>query len=451
MYTLFTLFTPGVLASGGEVVVPMNEKPTHNLGTSSVEESAAGVAPVAPLERPEPPAARPQRRSRGKLAAPRSAELLPMPDANQRGRTPREQKRAMGLIRKQTTQAVMEANRANSLNCTGPVTDVGKMNARLNAVKHGLTSVVGGLAVRQLGEEPSDLDKIRKDLRKSFCPIDHFEFLLLDQIVENRWRRRRAVRAESSLLVAQRLKFELEYGQKLAGEGRSSDAIGEARAAAESGLIALLDSSAKFNLILQCLRAAQEAVEREGFGEEGMRRLEAVYGPDPGLAGAVLLTNYQQGQEGVRGGTNEAAPEPSARQAFLDCVAAEIACFEKLLELHETTAVSLAAAEAGAQSALSHTDTQRIARYETFLDRQFERLVKQFNEWRDAHSDGNRFIYGDDAEADDLEKLQQEIRARLEKGRALTGAFKAARGEDAKGGSCSNETPLERGCAQEKP
>jgi len=65
-------------------------------------------------------------------------------------------------------------------------------------------------------------------------------------------------------------------------------------------------------------------------------------------------------------------------------VAAEIACFEKLLELHETTAVGLAEAHAGAQNALSASDTLRFTRYETFLDRQFERLVKQFNEWHDA-------------------------------------------------------------------
>ena len=99
-------------------------------------------------------------------------------------------KRATGLIRKRTTPAMVEANRANSLKCTGPVTDVGKMNARLNAVKHGIRSLAGGLALPQLGEYSGDLDEIRKDLRTCFHPHDRFELLLLNEMVENRWRRR---------------------------------------------------------------------------------------------------------------------------------------------------------------------------------------------------------------------------------------------------------------------
>lgn len=134
-------------------------------------------------------------------------------------------------------------------------------------------------------------------------------------------------------------------------------------------------------------QAAQEAVRREGFGDEGLRRLETVYGPDPSLAGAVLTTDYRlRREEGVEG-TENATSDASNRQPFLDALATEIACFEKLLELHETAADGLAQAQAEAQNSLSASDTQRLARYETFLDRQFERLVKQFNDWRLLHSE----------------------------------------------------------------
>ncbi len=315
------------------------------------------------------------------------------------------------MVRKRTTPAMVQANRANSLKCTGPVTDVGKINARLNAVKHGITSLAGGLALQQLGEYSGDLDEIRRNLRTCFRPHDRFEMLLLDQMVENRWRRRRTLQAESSLLAAQRLKFELEYGRKLAGEGRSPEATGQARAAAASGLAALPDSSAKFNLILQCLRAAQEAVAHEGFGEEGLRRLETVYGQDPGLAGAILLANYRQRQETATGRMRDAASDTSrasSRQSFLDALAAEIACFEKL---HETTAVTLDAASAGAQNALSNADTQRFTRYETFLDRQFDRLVKQFIEWREAKSDATSLVHGTNGEEEDVEAMTHKMRA----------------------------------------
>ena len=329
--------------------------------------------------------ARPQKRARRKAAAGTRREILPTLDQHLAKITARERKRAVGLIRKPATQPMVEANRANSLKCAGPVTDVGKMNARLNALKHGIRSLVSGLALPELGECSGDLNDLRERLRMCFHPRDAFEMLLLNQMVENRWRRRRVVRAESSVLAAQRLQFELEYGRKLAGEGRSGDATGGARLAAASGLAALPDSPAKFNLILQCLRAAQEALQREGFGDEGLRRLETVYGPEPGLAGALLLANYRKRRGTGQVGARDAAPDASGRQVFMDMLAAEIACFEKLLELHESTAVSLAQAQAGAQNALSQSDTQRFTRYETFLDRQFERLMKQFSEWRDFH------------------------------------------------------------------
>jgi hypothetical protein len=217
----------------------------------------------------------------------------------------------------------------------------------------------------------------------------------------------------------------------LAGEGRSPEATGQARAAAASGLAALPDSSAKFNLILQCLRAAQEAVAQEGFGEEGLRRLEMVYGQDPGLAGAILLANYRQRQEAAAGRVQQAAPDASSRQSFLDALAAEIACFEKLQELNETTAVGLAAASAGAQNALSNADAQRFTRYEAFLDRQFDRLVKQFNKWREAHLDATSTVHGTDADEQDVQAMTQKIRAAAEaRDKNLVEAMKAAWGKD---------------------
>lgn len=364
----------------------MSKEPVSVVERATAEQSAAKPEPTIHLEESESPVAGPQRRARRMAAAGASGAAPPMLDKHLAKTTAREQKRAVGLIRRAPTQAMVEANRGNSLKCTGPVTDVGKMNASLNAIKHGITSLASGLALPELGEEPRKLLGVWDGLQRGLHPSDGFEMHLFEQMVENRWRRRRVVRAESSVLAARRLQFELEYGQKLAGEGRSPDSTGEARLAAASGLVALPDSSAKFNLILQCLRAAQEAVRQEGFGDEGLRRLETVYGPDPGLAGAVMLGNYRQRREAGKEGAEDAAPDTGSRQAYLDMLAAEIACFEKLLELHETTAVSMAQAQAGAQNALSPSDVQRFTRYEAFLDRQFERLLRQFNEWHETHS-----------------------------------------------------------------
>ena len=292
----------------------------------------------------------------------------------------------MSLIRKHTTEAMVAANRANSLKATGPVTDPGKMKVRLNALKHGMRSgrLVDGILIVN-GDDERKLGYLRTKLADSFRPGTSYEELLLDEMAQNRWRKGRATRAETAVLNAQRLAFELEYGRKLAGEGRSTAGTGQASVAAALGLAALPDSSAKFNLILQCLRAARGAVEREGFGEEGRKRLEAVYGPDPGLAGAVLLTKYHEREnEGAAGQAEPAAEDAGARQAFLEMLEAEIACFERLLELEQETGDAWAQARWESQDLPSDSDTRRITRYEAFLDHQFDRLVKQF---RDARND----------------------------------------------------------------
>jgi len=288
----------------------------------------------------------------------------------------------MSLIRKQTTEAMVAANRSNTLKSTGPVTDVGKMNVRLNALKHGI--IADRTFIPELGEKEEDLKSLCRQLVLSFQPQDRYEEMILDQMTENRFRRQRLLRAEAGILAGQALSFELDYGRKLAGDGRSPEAIGEAGLASALGLAALPDSSVKFNLILQCLRAAREAVEREGFGgEEAGKRLETVYGPNPGLAGTALLGAYHQNRQ-ERAAGEAASEEPGARAAFLESLAAEIACFEKLLELHEKADEELAQTRREAQSALSEADSRRLTRYEAFLDRQFDRLLKQLNERREA-------------------------------------------------------------------
>jgi len=297
------------------------------------------------------------------------------------GRLLREE--TMSLIRKQITEAMATANHANSMRSTGPVTDVGKMNSRLNALKHGVTATMAGLCVAEIGDREEDLRRLISQLMRSVRPFGEEEEILFEQMVENRWRRQRLLRAEAGILAEQRLNVELDYARKLAGEGRSPESVGEAGLATAHGVVVLPDSSAKFKLILQCLRAAGEAVEREGFGEEGLRQLEAVYGPNPGLAGAVLLAGYNQRRQEVAAGMAE-PEEAEARRSFLASLGAEVACFEKLLEMQERTDEELARARWQAQGALSGSAAKRIVGYEAFLERQFDRLMKQLNERREA-------------------------------------------------------------------
>jgi hypothetical protein len=288
----------------------------------------------------------------------------------------------MSLIRRQTTEAMVAANRANSQLSTGPATPAGKLRSRMNALRHGFWAEAGQV-IPQLGEKAEDLLELRRQLERRFRPHSPAEIALVDQMAENRWRRRRLVRSEVAMLVAQQLRFDVEYGRAQAAEGRSSLSAGEARLAQEKGLAALPDSSHKFRFVLQCLQAARRAVETEGFSDAGLKRLEAVYGPEPGLAGATLLASYHERQKGAPDSPSPANPDDRAGKTdFLALLDAEISEFETLQELHEVSRTELAAAERETLNVLSPDQQRRILSAEEALDRQYERLIRQLEEHR---------------------------------------------------------------------
>jgi hypothetical protein len=285
----------------------------------------------------------------------------------------------MSLINKNTTEAMAAANRGNALKSTGPITEEGKLHARMNALKHGLRTESEGPAIPELRERDEDLQDLRLQFWRSFETRSSYEAGLVEEIIQNRWRHRRLIRAESCLLVARRLQFDLDQGRQLAGENRSASSAGEARQAKEVGLASLPDSAAKFSFILQCLRAARRTVEIEGFGEAGLKRLEAVYGPDPGLAGAALLASYHESQKPApaTGSPPPAEESGTRRTEFLALLDAEISSFEKLQDLHRASGEELTAALRETATLLPSEDLNRIMRYETVLDRQYDSLLKQ--------------------------------------------------------------------------
>jgi hypothetical protein len=201
---------------------------------------------------------------------------------------------------------------------------------------------------------------------------------LVEQMVENRWRRNRVIRGETSMLVRHQLEFARDQERVRAEEGRSALSTGEARLAQEKGLAALPDSSLKFRFILQCLHAAHRAVESEGFCDAGLKQLEVVYGPDPGMAGATLLGSYRQGQKGVAESSSPPLPEERTSQTdFLALLDSEISNFQTLQEVQAFSQNELSAVIRETLVVLPVDDQKRILPYEASLDRQFERLLKQ--------------------------------------------------------------------------
>ncbi len=95
--------------------------------------------------------------------------------------------------RKQT-----EASRANGSRSEGPKSAKGKNSVRLNALKGGLFSQ--DIVVESAGERVEDFEVLKKRIWDFFDPTNSLEEMLVMDIVENYWRRRRVRHCETTEL-----------------------------------------------------------------------------------------------------------------------------------------------------------------------------------------------------------------------------------------------------------
>jgi hypothetical protein len=62
------------------------------------------------------------------------------------------------------TNPLLAANRANSRESTGPQSELGKRNSSLNAGKHMVYATLAAASMKELGEDPAELEELRNDL-----------------------------------------------------------------------------------------------------------------------------------------------------------------------------------------------------------------------------------------------------------------------------------------------
>lgn len=93
------------------------------------------------------------------------------------------------------SQKQLEANKQNA-KLGGVKTKEGKAIARFNALKHGLLSN----KVLIKGENRNNLIKLQKRIRADLKPASEIENILVDRIIANTWRLRRAMRIEKEMM-----------------------------------------------------------------------------------------------------------------------------------------------------------------------------------------------------------------------------------------------------------
>src|SRR5713101_3769219 len=116
-----------------------------------------------------------------------------------------------------TTKLQLQANRLNAQKSTGPKTEEGSANSKMNALKHGLTAK----QVTLLDEKSEDFEAFYGHMINALCPVGALEEQLVERIVVCTWRLRRVYRIEAQLFAAaepyvergERNKFEAKFAR----------------------------------------------------------------------------------------------------------------------------------------------------------------------------------------------------------------------------------------------
>jgi len=96
-----------------------------------------------------------------------------------------------------SSNSKFRANKANTKKSAGPKTGSGKAIVSKNATRHAI------LSERMIvdGENPDELEQLRKELNAALAPVAIVEHTLVERICVSIWRQRRLVRAETAALA----------------------------------------------------------------------------------------------------------------------------------------------------------------------------------------------------------------------------------------------------------
>jgi hypothetical protein len=109
-----------------------------------------------------------------------------------------------------TTEAQIEANRANAQKSTGPKTPEGKATVAQNAVKHGLLARTAVLH----GEDWEEYTCFSEELLDELYPDGVMEQELADRVVDLSWRLRRAALSQNAVFEALYDQYVAEHGDE---------------------------------------------------------------------------------------------------------------------------------------------------------------------------------------------------------------------------------------------
>jgi len=110
----------------------------------------------------------------------------------------------MSLVKRhKLTPRKLAANRTSGRLSRGPATPEGRERIRAANTRHGFYAQGNGEALRALGEDPADFERLVESLIESWQPVDGFEERLVMRLARALWRMERSDRVQESIAVRQ--------------------------------------------------------------------------------------------------------------------------------------------------------------------------------------------------------------------------------------------------------
>jgi hypothetical protein len=281
----------------------------------------------------------------------------------------------MSLLHREPSPAQAEASRANSQLSTGPHTAEGMATSSRNGLEPRRRSPVEALHVQALGEDSEEFERMQQDLTTAMRPRDGWESAWVQDIAVLRWRLARLQRAEAGILATQK--------RRLAGDRKreampasGAESLQQGMQIRMTGFTGLPDSAWKFQQVLQMLHTLRDVIWGRFFDDNDCICFKLLYGDSPGAQGATLQGRFVVLSKRFAEGKLREGDESQIE--LLSLVDAEISDYEQKQALYVAEHLAEDPAREDTGLMLPNEDLDKIIRYESHLENQIERKLRQF-------------------------------------------------------------------------
>jgi hypothetical protein len=279
-------------------------------------------------------------------------------------------------MKREISPGQIQANRANSKRSTGPRTARGKavVTRNLPVEGHDYSQRVAH-SMKTLGERPQDFEHQRRILAEAMEPRDGWEAAWIHDIAILRWRLEHVQCAEMGALATERRKLDAQR-RRAAATPTGSAALELNNLVGLLGFTGITDCTLKFEQVIRYLTELRDLIQAQMFDQDISPYMTMLYGKTPGPQATLLKAQFDTVASYYKAGHLEAAA--GGQEALIADLNKEIARQEQLQATYRAEHVDVDPVQQDAVMLLPDREMEGIIRYESHIEDQIERKLRQF-------------------------------------------------------------------------